>query len=97
MKEGMRVSTTQATTLVKMRTGSVIGELTDKTNGRFELFTRKTGIFEPKSLNDHNFIVKRLNKNTVFALLQIGMITLDNSIENQMVPFGRDCWYVYNG
>ena len=86
----------QLAIIEKLRQGSVIGELSNKVNGRYELFTRKQGCFEPKSWNDHNFIIRRLNKNTVFSLLALGYIKKDNSIEQQMRPFGRDCWYVYN-
>ena len=82
--------------LNKMRQGSVIGELSEKANGRYELFT-KIPRYVVKSLNDHRFIVERLNKNTVFALLGLGHICKDNFVETLMSPFCRDCWYVCNG
>ena len=88
-------SKAQLAIMGRLRQGSVIGELSDKSNGRYELFTRKPGHFEPKSWNDHPFVVRRLNKNTVFGLLELGYIKKDNSLWEQMRPFFRDCWYVY--
>lgn len=87
----------QSEVLEKMKCGSVIGELSDKINGRFELFTKKSDTYVRKSINDTgNFEVKRLNKNTVFALLELGIIKQDSFVETVMSPFSRDCWYVYN-
>ncbi len=67
-----------------MNQGAVIGELSDTLNGRYELFI---GIKYP-------FSIKRLNKNTVFALLTLGLIKQDNSIAEKMKPFIRDYWYI---
>lgn len=89
------ITKTQTQVLRCMRHGAVIGELSDKINGRYELFTRKPHCFRPKSWPDHPFIIQTLNKNTVFALLTLGEIEIDNSIAEQMKPFGRDCWYVF--
>ena len=80
--------------LDKMRKGSVIGELSQKANGRYELFTKIPG-YIVKSHNDHRFVVERLNKNTVFALLELGFIVRDDFVETLMNPFWRDCWYIY--
>jgi hypothetical protein len=85
----------QQNVMSKMQTGSVIGELSDKINGRYELFTRKPNCFpESHHQNEHPFEIKSINKNTVFALLTLGLIRKDNEIAESMLPFGRDCWYV---
>jgi hypothetical protein len=81
-----KLTKTQAEVLEKIRNGSVIGELSDKVNGRYELFTT-TDI-------QGEFIIKKLNKNTVFALLTLGLIHIDNNVANNMRPYGRDYWYV---
>jgi len=78
-----KISPAQMKVLEEMGQGAVIGELSDKINGRYELFTS-----EPES-----FIIRSLNKNTVFALLSLGVIKRDNSISEQMAPFSRDYWY----
>ena len=67
----------------QLQKGAVIGEYSDKINGRYELFIRKP--------NRHK--TKRLNKNTVFALLTIGLICENNKIAETMSPFHRDKWY----
>ncbi len=78
-----------------MRQSSIVGEMSDKVNGRYELFTRRTNWF-PKTHHpcEHPFVVKRLDKNTVFALLALGKIKKDNLVGSQMEPFSRDCWYI---
>ena len=76
----------QVIVICKMRHGSVIGELSDIVNGRYELFTLAN--------SESHFELQRLNKNTVFALLALGLIRQDNSIAKQMQPFSRDSWYV---
>ena len=80
----------------QMQNGSVIGELSDKFNSQYELFTRKPNWF-PETYHpcEHPFVVKRINKNTVFALLTLGLIRKDNKMAESMTPFGRDAWYVF--
>jgi hypothetical protein len=90
------LSKVQAEVLEKLKSGSVIGELSDKTNGLYELFTKKSNFVKSRHFNHVPFTVRRLNKNTVFALLTVGTIRIDNSIGAEMKPFSRDCWYVYN-
>ena len=86
----------QQRVVLQMQKGSVVGELSSRVNGRFELFTKLQGFIKPKSLNDScRFDVERINKSTVFALLEIGIIERDDFIETMMSPFSRDCWYVY--
>lgn len=82
----------------QMRQGAVIGELSELRNGRYELFVRKAN-WTPRTGHpcENPFIVKRINKNTVFALLAIGLIRNDNTIAETMRPFVRDTWYVYDG
>ena len=87
---------TQTAVADKLRSGSVIGELSDKVNGRYELFTLQPGAKKTNHPMDHNFKVERLNKNTFFALLAIGVIVQDDSVSASMSPFARDCWYRYN-
>lgn len=75
----------QLVVLEKLQQGAVIGEVSKKINGQYKLFSSRRGIPE----------VSRLNKNTVFAMLTLGLIKKDNSIEGRMGPLSRDCWYVY--
>ncbi len=91
-----KLTKSQLKILGEMRQGSVIGEL-DEGSGIYELFTEKPGYFEPKSWNDHPFVVRRLRKSTVLALIQSGFIIGDNSIASEMKPFSRNYWYIYNG
>lgn len=91
-----KLSKEQKDVVCQMQNGSVIGESSDKFNGLYELFTRKPNRF-PVTCHpcEHPFVVKRLNKNTVFALLALGLICKDNKVAELMVPFGRDVWYVF--
>lgn len=90
----MQLSKVQKEVIHQMQSGSVIGEFSDKTNGRYELFTRKPDWF-PVTCHplEHPFVVKRINKNTVFALLALGLICKDNTVAEAMHPFSRDVWY----
>jgi len=90
-----KLSKAQNYVMLEMEFGAVIGELSDKRNGRYELFMRKPDWFpETNHPCQHPFIVKRINKNTVFALLASGLICIDNTVAETMKPFGRDFWYV---
>lgn len=91
-----KLSKAQNYVMLEMQYGAVIGELSDKHNGRYELFIRKLNWF-PETCHpcEHPFVVKRLNKNTVFVLLTLGLICKDNKVAELMVPFGRDTWYVF--
>lgn len=90
-----KLSKAQNYVMLEMQYGSVIGELSDKINGRYELFTRKQD-WIPETCHpcEHPFVVKTINKNTVFALLALGLICKDNTVAESMKPFGRDAWYV---
>ena len=94
----MKLTKAQNYVMLEMKYGAVIGELSDKRNGRYELFIRKPDWF-PETCHpcEHGFIVKRINKNTVFALLALGLIRQDNEVAESMTPFGRDTWYVFRG
>ncbi len=96
MKRPYKLSKAQTYVMLEMEHGAVIGELSDKHNGRYELFIRKPNWF-PETCHpcEHPFVVKRINKDTVFALLTLGFIRKDNSIADSMSPFGRDVWYVF--
>lgn len=89
-----KLSKVQKKVLQQMQGGSVIGELSDKINGRYELFVRQPLVKDPES----RYVVKleRLNKNTVFALMALDLIREDNEIAESMLPYGRDHWYVIN-
>lgn len=91
-----KLSKAQNNVLSQMRNGSIIGELSDKFNGRYELFTRKPN-WVPKTNHplESPFVAETLNKNTVFALLTLGLIR-KKDIREAMWPFGRDVWYVFN-
>lgn len=91
-----KLSKAQKDVVRQMQNGSVIGEASDKFNGLYELFTRKPNWF-PETCHplEHPFVVKKLNKNTVFALLALNLICKDNKTAESMVPFGRDVWYVF--
>ncbi len=91
-----KLSKAQRGVVHQMQNGSVIGELSDKFNGLYEIFTRKPNWF-PETCHpfEHPFVVKRLNKNTVFALLALDLIRKDNKVAELMVPFSRDAWYVF--
>ena len=92
----MSLSNTQKRIIDRMQEGAVIGELSDKFNGRYELFMRKKNwLAETKHPLEHPFQIRRLNKNTVFALLALGLIRKDNSVAKEMKPFSRDVWYVF--
>ncbi len=84
----------QLRVLEQMKNGSVIGEFSQKRNGLYELFTKKPN-FKIESLRHSPFDVKTLNKNTFFALLELGLIKQDYFVGTAMSPFSRDCWYVY--
>jgi hypothetical protein len=88
-------SSVQHEIFLELCKGAVIGELSDKIGGRYELFIRKTG-WRPITGHhfEHPFIVKRLNKNTFFSLLENGIIEENNSCAENMLPFGRDKWYI---
>ncbi len=90
----MIISKAQNYVMLEMQYGAVIGELSDKVNGRYELFIRKPDWF-PETCHpcEHGFIIKRINKNTAFALLSEGLICDDNSVASSMLPFSRDVWY----
>lgn len=91
--EKMKATKVQIEVLEKMQRGSVIGVLQNKINSRFELFTRNPD-FKPSPRWNHSpFIIETLNKNTVFALLTLGVIEDDHLIGEKMKPFSRDCWY----
>jgi len=91
-----KLSKAQKDVMRQIQNGSVIGELSDKFNGRYELFTRVPNGF-PVTCRpcERPFVLKRINKNTVFALLGLGLICKDNTVEETMYPFTRDCWYVF--
>ena len=91
-----KLSVAQNYVMLEMQYGAVVGELSDKTNGRYELFTRKPNWF-PETCHpcEHGFIVKRINKNTIFALLELGLICKNNTVAEAMKPFSRDCWYAF--
>jgi hypothetical protein len=84
----IKLTKAQKAVVLELQKGAVIGELSDKRNGRYKLFMRKTNWF-PITCHqfEHPFTVMRLNKNTVFALLTLGLIEKDR-------PFERDNWYV---
>ena len=88
-----KLSKAQKKVLCQIRNGSIIGELSDKVNGRYELFTPKPS-YTPCRRLDYPFYVKTINKNTVFALLVLGLIREDNKVAKSMLPFSRDIWYV---
>jgi hypothetical protein len=89
------LSKAQNNVVRQIKSGSVIGELSDKFNGRYELFTRKPNWF-PKTCHpcEHPFVVKRISKNTVFALLTASLIH-KKDVAEAMWPFSRDVWYVF--
>jgi len=93
-----KLSKVQNYVMLEMEYGAVIGELSDKRNGRYELFIRKRNWF-PETCHpcEHPFILKTLNKNTVFVLLELGLIHKDNKVAESMLPFSRDYWYVFEG
>lgn len=86
-----KLSKVQQAVIRQMRNGSVIGEFSDKMNGRYELITRNPN----ETHYSNRFKVKRINKNTVFALLALGLIRKDDTVAKAMLPFGRDIWYVF--
>ena len=92
------LSKAQNYVLLEMEYGAIIGELSDKINGRYELFIRKPNWF-PETCHpcEHPFTVKRISKNTVYALLTLGLIRRDNTVAESMNPFSRDVWYVFEG
>lgn len=90
----MRLTKAQSIVIEALKNGAVIGELSNKRNGRYELFVRKPNWFPVTSYHfEHPLEIKTLNKNTVFALLTLGLICQDNTIAERMLPFTRDCWY----
>lgn len=89
-----KLTKAQKDVVSQMQNGSVIGELSDKINGRYELFTRKPN-WIPESRLDSPFIVKTINKHTVFALLTLGLIRESNNVASSMLPFSRNVWYVF--
>lgn len=93
----MKLSKVQNEVVARLRKGAVIGELSAKKNGLYELFVRKPDWIPPKRRSvfclQHPFEIRRLNKNTVFALLGEGLIREDNKIAETMAPFSRDRWY----
>ena len=88
----MRATEVQMVVLEKMMRGAVIGVRRERFNSTFELFTRNPD-FKPGSLNKTPFTICTLNKNTVFALLTLGVIEDDYLVGERMKPFSRDCWY----
>lgn len=92
----MKLTKAQQEVVFELQIGAVIGELSNKRNSRYELFVRKQNWFPVTCHHfEHPFKVKRLNKNTVFALLALGLICQDNTITETMTPFERDSWYVF--
>ncbi len=91
----MKLSKAQYKVLLQMMTGSVIGEQSEKFNGRYELFTRKPN-WVPETNNpcEHPFTVRTINKNTVFALLALDLIH-KKDMREAMWPFSRDVWYIF--
>ena len=91
-----KLSEAQYKVLLQMKNGSVIGEQSEKFNGRYELFTRKPyWIPETNNPCEHSFTVRTINRNTIFALLTLGLIHKDNNVGETMLPFSRDVWYVF--
>ena len=95
MPENKIISKAQKDVVRQMQSGSVIGELSDKVNGRYELFTRKPN-YNPYFRLDYPFLIRRINKHTVFALLTLGVIRKDNKVAEAMLPFSRNVWYVFD-
>ncbi len=95
--KGDAMTSAQEKVIAIMREGAVIGELTDKVNGLYELFVRSPNWQPSNHPLDHPFVVQRLNKNTFFALLAEGRIVESDAICPQMLPFSRDAWYVLKG
>lgn len=92
----VKLSKAQNNVLSQMKNGSVIGEQSEKFNGRYELFTRKPD-WVPETNNpcEHSFTVRTINRNTIFALLTLGFIHKSNRVAETMLPFSRDVWYVF--
>ena len=88
------LSKAQDKVLRQMRNGSIIGELSDKVNGRYELFTPKPSYTLCKRL-DYPFYVRTINKTTVFTFLTLGLIREDSEVAKSMLPFSRNIWYVF--
>lgn len=96
VKEKLKLTKAQQEVVFELQKGAVIGEMSFKRNSRYELFIRKPNWFPVTCHHfEHPFEIKRLNKNTVFALLALGLICQDNTIAETMRPFTRDDWYVF--
>ncbi len=90
----IKLTKAQKEVVSQLQKGAVIGEFSNKFNGLYELFIRKPNWFPVTHHHFENpFEIRRLNKNTVFALLTIGLIYENSEIAETMSPYSRDKWY----